>query len=109
MLPGLATAVIFGSNSPSTRDLVLYSFETGFPFFSLLQFAGLLWRYSYPLTEVTFEFSLAELNFQPSVSRPFRFDIGISCGAHNQILNFLQSDNYVLLIKSGPSDEKTGL
>jgi hypothetical protein len=48
LLPALASAVIFGSESHRTRDHILLSQIRDFPFRHLLQLAGLRWRYSTP-------------------------------------------------------------
>jgi hypothetical protein len=44
----LASAVIFGSESPRTRDHILLSQIRDFPFRHLLRLAGSRWRYSTP-------------------------------------------------------------
>jgi hypothetical protein len=48
LLQALARAVIFGSESRGTRDLILLLQIRDFPFRRLLRFAGLRWRYSNP-------------------------------------------------------------
>jgi hypothetical protein len=45
---GLASAVIFGSESHGTHDHILLSHVRDFPFHRLLRCAGLRWRYSTP-------------------------------------------------------------
>jgi hypothetical protein len=48
LLLGLASTVIFGSESRGTRDHILLSDIRDFPFRRLLRLAGLRWRYSTP-------------------------------------------------------------
>jgi hypothetical protein len=48
LLPVLASAVIFGSESHGTRDYILLSQIRDFPFRRLLRLAGLRWRSSTP-------------------------------------------------------------
>jgi hypothetical protein len=45
LLLALASAVILGSESRGTRDHILLSQIRNFPFFRLLQLAGIRWRY----------------------------------------------------------------